>query len=1457
MSHAVHREVHPPTGVDHAVSAYFTRPVGDGGDPNLIVVSANRVTVYAVRRERNRNDADSNGANEEETLEVVTEFDAQGAIGSIAVLRRRFGAPRNQRDALLVAIREQKLSVVEYDLSTGDVCVSSMHSFESAIGCNPVPSTLRMSREAPLVVADPEGRCAAMVLREDGVAGRVRVLPSVDGGLGLVANDEEGRVRGPAASVVESFALNTAGVGVRMIRDVCFLHGYGEPALAILYEKTPTWAGRYNLHHDTCEIVALSIDVDKQKSTVIWRRQGLPSSSYKLTALLPPLGGALVFSTDFLLHESQESSSVLGLNTFGLGGPQEGNDAEVAARAAGMGENAMANPPPSCASRAVDCGLEITLDGAQASVVSEERVLVTTKTGALLLLALHTDGRNLKRMMLQRAGGAVLSSGMCLLARDLLFLGSRIGDSLLVKFTPKEEPAAPLMLPEAEGDEEDETEKTKGKRTKSGSSTSRKRSKADTPPPEPQTPNPDDEDELEALLYGTTKAETVQTEAVHAEKKREGLAGVIPGLKVAGYDFKVKDSLLGVAPVVDITVGASAPVGIDKDERTELITACGQGKNGALAILTRGVQPELVTEVESGTLPNLQGLWTLHNRKEGSKEERDPFHEHLLLSMNTSTMIMETGEELQEVSASLEFITDKATLAASNIFGYYCSVQVTEDVIRVLKDGMKHQDLALEDIDAPKGARIATAQILDPYIVIRLSDGSIRLVAGDEKKMTLSLKDSGPIPTSGVTAFSLVDDSIEAADAPGGGKKMSGWIHRAATSGDITGLEGSKKSGAVNKRETVLALTRAGGSLELFSLPSCTRIWSADGLSEGSRILSSGTPVNTEDNVPEIVDMRIDAFEGAHERPLLTAVRGDGTLLLYKGFVVPAGTVFEDGDEPIEKNELRFARVNVEVEGSGLNTGVMGEQGRLAQSLAGARLTRIGNVGDGAGVQGIFVAGPNPFWLIVRRSRVLALPTRGEGEVVAFTVFHNVNCPHGFILGTALGGVRICQMPSKMHYEAAWPVRKLALKCTPHTITYLPDFKLYALVTSSLVPWVDREFEEGNVHGLSLNKVRRERAKANDGMELQYSVRLLVPGSLDSAWNHALEPGEHVVVVRNVQLKDINTGALNSLLAVGTAMPGGEDTPCRGRVLLFKMVWERDVDAVDGYRWKGQLCCVREAKMACTALSALDGHLMVAVGTKLTVHTWDGAELNSVAFFDTPIHTVSINVVKNFILVGDLEKGLHFFRWKDTGFEKSLIQLSKDFERMDVVSSEFLIDGATLSLLGSDMSGNARIFTYDPKSTESWKGQKLLVRSAYHVGSPISRMVRFNVEGMKKKAAPGERPKGTNRHAVFFGTLDGALGILMPTDAASYEKLRALQRILTTMVRSPIGLNPRTFRTPKAFHGRHTQLTAPLEVLDGGLLSKFETLTFSEQNVAAAAAGIERDLALGLIQQLSANNAFV
>ena len=93
MSYAMHKQVHPPTGVDHACAAYFTHPIGDGGPPNLIVTQANHLTVFAIRREsstatdaqlgaqavaqaKQAADADAGvGADVEVSLEVVAEFD--------------------------------------------------------------------------------------------------------------------------------------------------------------------------------------------------------------------------------------------------------------------------------------------------------------------------------------------------------------------------------------------------------------------------------------------------------------------------------------------------------------------------------------------------------------------------------------------------------------------------------------------------------------------------------------------------------------------------------------------------------------------------------------------------------------------------------------------------------------------------------------------------------------------------------------------------------------------------------------------------------------------------------------------------------------------------------------------------------------------------------------------------------------------------------------------------------------------------------------------------------------------------------------------------------------------------------------------------------------------------------------------------------------------------------------
>jgi cleavage and polyadenylation specificity factor subunit 1 len=301
--------------------------------------------------------------------------------------------------------------------------------------------------------------------------------------------------------------------------------------------------------------------------------------------------------------------------------------------------------------------------------------------------------------------------------------------------------------------------------------------------------------------------------------------------------------------------------------------------------------------------------------------------------------------------------------------------------------------------------------------------------------------------------------------------------------------------------------------------------------------------------------MRVDAFERAHERPLLTAIRGDGSVLAYRAFLCPPGA--GGVKRGAGRSQLRFARVPLDVEG-GLDGGSGSSVSSSGTAGTASRLTRFEGIGDRGGIRGVFVSGARPLWLVARRSRVLALPMRGEAlanRAVSFSCFHNKNCEHGFILGTAAGGARICQIPSKMHYEAAWPVRKLALKCTPHHVRYLPDFKLYALSTSTLTKWREPKVEEDDSHFATLVNTRRAKAMARGGVEEQFAIRLLVPGTLESAWQHTLDPGEHVQTISNVQLRNTRTGALQSLLVAGTAFPGGEDTPCRGRALLFDVAW--------------------------------------------------------------------------------------------------------------------------------------------------------------------------------------------------------------------------------------------------------------------------------------------------------------
>ena len=294
--------------------------------PNLVVMQANHLTVFAIRRDpsadasgdaalgakavamaKKKKAASADGDDDDDesddsqmSLEVVAEFDLNGTVGSIAVIEgRRSGAPRNQRDALLIAVRESKLSVIEWDPSEMTVVPSSLHSWETPGGHRRVPSALRVAPVPPLAIADPEGRCAAVLLRAEGRS-RLALCPAVDADADADGDGGERR-RGPegprasAACVRKSFVVDlVADLATSGVRDAAFLHGYGEPVVLLLHEREPTWAARMPLVNDTCVLTAVSINLDTKRCTVIWQREKLPCTCYRLCAMPDPLGGAIV-----------------------------------------------------------------------------------------------------------------------------------------------------------------------------------------------------------------------------------------------------------------------------------------------------------------------------------------------------------------------------------------------------------------------------------------------------------------------------------------------------------------------------------------------------------------------------------------------------------------------------------------------------------------------------------------------------------------------------------------------------------------------------------------------------------------------------------------------------------------------------------------------------------------------------------------------------------------------------------------------------------------------------------------------------------------------------------------------------------------------------------------------------------------------------------------------------------
>ncbi|NWY08125.1 CPSF1 factor, partial [Nothoprocta ornata] len=1366
------------------------------------------------------------GRGHREKLELVANFSFFGNVMSMASVQLA-GA---KRDALLLSFKDAKLSVVEYDPGTHDLKTLSLHYFEEP----ELRDGFVQNVHIPKVRVDPDGRCAVMLI----YGTRLVVLPFRRDSL---ADEHEGGLgEGQKSSFLPSYIIDVRELDEKLLNiiDLQFLYGYYEPTLLILFEPNQTWPGRVAVRQDTCSIVAISLNIMQKVHPVIWSLSNLPFDCTQALAVPKPIGGVVIFAVNSLLYLNQSVPPY------------------------GVSLNSLTSGTTVFPLRYQE-GVKLTLDCAQAAFISYDKMVISLKGGEIYVLTLITDGmRSVRSFHFDKAAASVLTTCMVTMEPGYLFLGSRLGNSLLLKYTEKLQ-EAPVAAAKDAGD------KQVGPSRESLGNPA-----AAAPRAGAQSAPQDEVDEIE--VYGS-EAQS--------------------GTQLATYSFEVCDSILNIGPCANAAMGEPAFLSEEfqnsPEPDLEIVLCSGYGKNGALSVLQKSIRPQVVTTFE---LPGCYDMWTVvapHKKEQaddaapGEEAEKEPAaatdedddkrHGFLILSREDSTMILQTGQEIMELDTS-GFATQGPTVFAGNIGDNRYIVQVSPLGIRLLEGVTQLHFLPVE-----LGSPLVHGAVADPFVVVLSAEGQLAAftLRGDGRAHRLVPHKPQLHHPSRVVALSVYRDVsglFSTESRAGGGREEP--APRGAPEPDTPGARDI--GGSVDDEEELLygessalpspgaeeprrggtpgtergaraepthwaLLVRESGAMEIYQLPEWRLVFLARNVAGGQRVLvdsSFGQPAAPGDAKKEEAPRQA-------ELPLVREVllvHVEQELLLYEAFA-------HDSQLGQSNLKVRFKKVPHNI------------NFRERRARAGRRRAEGGGPEEGGGPRGrVFICGPSPHWLLVTARGALRLhPMTIDGSVDSFAPFHNVNCPKGFLYFNRQGELRISVLPAYLSYDAPWPVRKIPLRCTTHYVAYHVESKVYAVATSVINPCTriprmtgeEKEFES----------IERDERYIHPQQEA-FSIQLISPVSWETIPNTRidLEEWEHVTCMKTVSLKSEETvSGLKGYIAVGTCLMQGEEVTCRGRVsdgdgdgairgrpprrprrsrnplqiLIMDIIEVVPEPGQPLTKNKFKVLYEKEQKGPVTALCHCNGYLVSAIGQKIFLWSLKDNELTGMAFIDTQLYIHQMISVKNFILAADVMKSISLLRYQEES--KTLSLVSRDAKPLEVYSVDFMVDSTQLGFLVSDRDRNLLVYMYLPEAKESLGGLRLLRRADFHAGAHVNTFWRTPCRG----AADAPARKAVlweNKHITWFATLDGGIGLLLPMQEKTYRRLLMLQNALGTALPQHAGLNPRAFRLLHV--ERRALQNAVRNILDGELLNRYLYLSALERGELAKKIGTTPDIIL-------------
>lgn len=306
-------------------------------------------------------------------------------------------------DYLMISIEFSRVSIITWNTEQSEFCTISLHHFERPeyyvlddehSGRSSLSSTLLYRG----IRIDPLFRCAALPISNNHLA------------LMFLSKKHPITLQYRNDSHVATYTKDI-DPSIRNVIDICFLHGFHEPTIAILFQPEQTWPGRLPYTRDTCTLLWVSINSDTKACIVLGRKEHLPHDSFHIHTIPQPLGGLFVLSQNILIHLDQSGAYYyLAINSFY---PYITNEKSTNTHSS---------------------SLNITLEGSRLVQISHFMFLFILKNGSIYTVSITKQGRAIQQIKMDQIGSTEPPSCLIQIDQNRLFLGTNIGSaSLLIR----------------------------------------------------------------------------------------------------------------------------------------------------------------------------------------------------------------------------------------------------------------------------------------------------------------------------------------------------------------------------------------------------------------------------------------------------------------------------------------------------------------------------------------------------------------------------------------------------------------------------------------------------------------------------------------------------------------------------------------------------------------------------------------------------------------------------------------------------------------------------------------------------------------------------------------------------------------------------------------------------------------------------------------------------------------